>query len=409
MNAKQFWDDFTFDYVLDEPGLFADLVSIEGYKQAALNLVLPLEWSNQLDRLNRVRAVHGTTALEGNTFSEAEVDLQIGIAELEEEAANLRQRQPSKERLQILNADRAQEWVRNRFAPGTPPANVGDLLTMHRIITERSDEGHNVPGQFRAYPVQVGSQYMGGVHYGAPHDNLGELMESFIGFINDRRFASEHPVVKALLAHFFLVTIHPFGDGNGRVSRLLEAGILFQNEFNVHGFYGLSNYFYRNETEYKQLLQECRQRNPFNVSPFIKFGVRGFSEELAGINNFVKTKLNRLVYRQMIVQNYQRRLSPRRRVLNAREYNLLAFLLTATEPIDPFSDASSRQITLSELLESQYVKGAYSKVAPRTLRRELVRLATEGFIKFTRDAKNTTSTASVVELDFGAIAKYPVG
>ena len=222
MNAKQFYDDFAFEYLLDEPSLFTDLISIEGYKQAALNLVLPAEWSNQLDRLNRVRAVHGTTALEGNPFSEAEVDLQIATSEQPEMT-----RQPSKEQLQIRNADRAQEWVRQRFVPGSSPANPGDLLTMHRMITRQSDEGHNVPGQLRTYSVNVGSPDMGGIHYGAPHENLGGLIEEFIGFINSRKFQQNHPVVRALLAHFFLVTIHPFGDGNGRVSRLLEAGILF--------------------------------------------------------------------------------------------------------------------------------------------------------------------------------------
>ena len=403
MNAKQFYDDFAFEYLLDEPSLFTDLISIEGYKQAALNLVLPAEWSNQLDRLNRVRAVHGTTALEGNPFSEAEVDLQIATSEQPEMT-----RQPSKEQLQIRNADRAQEWVRQRFVPGSSPANPGDLLTMHRMITRQSDEGHNVPGQLRTYSVNVGSPDMGGIHYGAPHENLGGLIEEFIGFINSRKFQQNHPVVKALLAHFFLVTIHPFGDGNGRVSRLLEAGILFQSEYNVHGFYGLSNYFYRNEAEYKRLLQDCRRGKPFDVSPFIKFGVKGFVEELTGINNFVKAKLNRLVYRQMITQNNRKRLGPRRRVLSDREYNLLTFLLAETEPIDPFSASPSRQITLSELLESQYVKGAYSKVAPRTLRRELDRLAAAGFIKFTRDSKNAASMGSLVELDFGASAKHPI-
>ncbi len=403
MNAKQFWDDFAFEYLLDEPGLFTDLISIEGYKQAALNLVLPAEWSNQLDRLNRVRAVHGTTALEGNPFSEAEVDLQIANSEQPEMT-----RQPSKEQLQIRNADRAQEWVRQRFVPGSSPANTGDLLKMHRMITRQSDEGHNVPGQLRTYSVNVGSPDMGGIHYGAPHENLGGLIEEFIGFIDSRRFQQNHPVVKALLAHFFLVTIHPLGDGNGRVSRLLEAGILFQSEYNVHGFYGLSNYFYRNEAEYKRLLQDCRRGKPFDVSPFIKFGVKGFAEELTGINNFVKAKLNRLVYRQMISQNNRKRLGPRRRVLSDREYNLLVFLLAETEPIDPFSASPSRQITLSELLESQYIKGAYSRVAPRTLRRELIRLAAEGFIKFTRDSKNAASIDSLVELDFGASAKHPI-
>src|ERR1700694_5825060 len=96
-----------------------------------------------------------------------------------------------------------------------------------------------------------------------------------------------HPVTRALLSHFFLVTIHPFGDGNGRVSRLVEAAILFQGNYNVHGFYGLSNYFYRNERDYKTLLQKCRSAQPFDVSEFMAFGVEGFSQELKGINNFI--------------------------------------------------------------------------------------------------------------------------
>ena len=78
-----FWEDFSFDFRLDQQGLLGDLISVEGYKQAALNLMLPPEWSNKLDRLNRVRAVYGTTALEGNTLSEAEVDYQMEIVEQE--------------------------------------------------------------------------------------------------------------------------------------------------------------------------------------------------------------------------------------------------------------------------------------------------------------------------------------
>ena len=284
MNAKQFWEGFSFEYTLNQQDLFSDLIAIEGHKQAALNLMLPQEWQAQLDRLNRVRAVHGTTAIEGNPFTEAEVDLQIFGQSQGQESRHL-----SKEQLQIRNAQRAQEWVRQRFGPGSSPVNLEDLLRMHQLITEESDEGKNVPGRLRNYVVNVGSPEMGGVHYGAPDETLGELMEEFINFLHSRRFQQNHPVVKALLAHFFLVTIHPFGDGNGRVSRLLEAGILFQSEYNIHGFYGLSNYFYRNEAQYKRLLQQSRQGTPFEMTPFVQFGVRGFAEELTGINNFVKT------------------------------------------------------------------------------------------------------------------------
>ncbi len=67
------WGKPLFDYRYDSRNLFSQLVSIEAYKEAALNLVLPPDWREKLDRLNRVRAVYGTTALEGNPFTIPEI------------------------------------------------------------------------------------------------------------------------------------------------------------------------------------------------------------------------------------------------------------------------------------------------------------------------------------------------
>ncbi len=404
MDPHAFWEGFQFDCRIEEREFSGDLTAIEGYKLAALNLVLPPEWSEQLNRLNRVRAVHGTTAIEGNPLSEAEAERQI--AAVDRQANGPGDGRISKEQAQIRNAARAQAWVRERFQPGAPPAGVGDIMAMHRMVTEGSDEDHCVPGKFRTAPARVGSPDLGGVHFGAPHEDLPQLMEDFIAMLNSGRVRGWHPVIQALMAHFFLVTIHPFGDGNGRVSRLLEAGVLFRGEYNVHGFYGLSNYFYRNEAAYKSLLQQCRQTQPFDLSPFVRFGIQGFIDELTGINNFIKSKINRLVYRQMLAENRDRKSGPRRRVVNAREYDLLTFLITETEPPDPFSENPSRKVTLSELTESPYVRGAYRNVTQRTFVRELVRLFNAGFIKFTPGAE---TTESVIELDFDAIAKYRIG
>ena len=110
------------------------------------------------------------------------------------------------------------------------------------------------PAAFVPHGVQVGTAELGRVHLGAPHEDLPRLMQEFVEFVNSCRLRTEHPVVRALLAHFFLVTIHPFGNRNGRVSRLVEAAILYEGGYNVHGFYGLSNYFYRNGDEYKRRL-----------------------------------------------------------------------------------------------------------------------------------------------------------
>lgn len=394
------WADFKFEYRMNVPPLFNHLVEIEAYKEAALNLVLPPEWRDQLDRLNRVRAVYGTTALEGNPLSEAEVSHQLDLL-----SENKSQERISREQLQIRNAGRAQAWVRQRFAPGSSPLSVSDILKVHRMVTHESDEKHNVPGRFRTFSVQVGSPDMGGVHIGAPAGDLQRMMEEYVRFIDSTRLGDEHPVVQALLAHFFLVTIHPFGDGNGRVSRLVEAGILFRHGYNVHGFYGLSNYFYQNEVRYKTLLQECRKDRPFDVSSFVAFGVEGFALELKGINNFIKTKLNRVIYRNMLVRAFNKRVGRRRRLLNQREHRLLTFLLTETEPNDPFSDVPSKRIKFSELHESPYIQGAYRSLTPRTFYRELNRLGALEFITIRRD-ETATAKDWVLELNFNAIGKY---
>ena len=395
------WEKFSFDYHLDQQGLIQNLISIAAYKEASLNLVFPQEWQSQLDRLNRVRAIHGTTAIEGNPLSEAEVAQQMEY--LEQQTQNDDRKTATKEQLQIRNAGEAQAWVRRRFRPNSPPIGLRDILTMHEMITRDSDTVNNIPGKFRNFSVTVGTEDLGGVHRGAPHERLPRLMDEYIDFINSRQLEGLHSVIRALLAHFFLVTIHPFGDGNGRVSRLVEAGILFQLGYNVHGFYGLSNYFYRHEREYKSILQECRQSQPFDVTPFIRFGVAGFASELKGINNFVKAKINRLVYRTMLLRAFNKKMGPRRRLLNQREYNLLNFLLIETEPSDPFSDTPSRRIELSELQEDSYVQSAYQNVTWRTFQRELIRLGELGFIRFIRDG---AVQDWIVELDFEAISKY---
>ena len=390
------WARFRFSWRL-QGNFFPDLVQIEAYREAALNLVLPPDWSRQLDELNRIRAVHGTTALEGNPFSEEAVGEQ-----LRRQAESPDSLGPeSREQRQIRNAGRAQDWVRQRFTPGSPPIQVSDILEMHRLLTEGSDDRNNVPGRLRTHGVVVGARDLGGVHRCAPHEDVPRLMDQFVEFVASREVGAQHPVVRALLAHFFLVTIHPFGDGNGRVSRLVEAGILFQGAYNVHGFYGLSNYFYRHRDEYISLLQKSRDSQPFDLSEFTAFGIEGFRSELKGINNFIKTRMNRVMFRNALTRARNHRVGPRRWALNQREHDLLEFLVRTTEPSDPFVEEPSRRITFIELVSDPYVRTVYQRVKPRTFRREVTRLVEQGFIKAVDLEGELT-----VELDFRAIEKY---
>jgi hypothetical protein len=260
------WLKFEFDYRLDLQRVTPHILAVEAHRQAALTRVLPPQWREPSPE---------------NALSE-----------------------PTDEKLQsrIRNAANARAWVNERFGPGTPPLALADLMTMHRMVADGAT-GEYAPGALRSLPVQVGRREVGGLHMGAPTNWLPRLMNEYVQFITSERLLRLHPVIHALLAHFFLVTIHPFGDANGRVSRLLTAGTLLQRGYNVHGgFYALSDYFYLNDIKYHSLLHRCWQSPPFDLTEFVAFGMEGFVMELRSISSFIKMKLCRAVDREMLLQ-----------------------------------------------------------------------------------------------------------
>lgn len=264
------WLQFEFDYRVDLKRLTPHILAIEAQKQAALTRVLPPQWRE-------------SSLQQDSTEPSRDEKLQA----------------------QIRNAAKARMWVNERFAAGSPPLTLADLLIMHKMVADGAT-GEYVPGALRSLPVEVGRREVGGLHIGAPVNRLPRLMGEYVSFITGDRLLSLHPVIQALIAHFFLVTIHPFGDGNGRVSRLLTAAILLQRGYNVHGgFYALSDYFYLNDIKYHSMLHRCWQLPPpFDLTPFVAFGMEGFVMELRSIGSFMKMKLNRIVDRETLLASH---------------------------------------------------------------------------------------------------------
>lgn len=277
------WLQFEFDYRLDPPRLTPHLLAVEAHKPEALTRVLPPQWRESF--------------------------LMQGAEERADEQTQA----------DLRNAANARAWVNARFAAGAPPLALTDLLTMHKMMTDGATAEY-VPGVLRSLPVQVGRREVGGLHMGAPANRLPRLMDEYIGFITSDRLLALHPVVQALIAHFFLVTIHPFGNGNGRVSRLLTAGILLQRGYNVHGgFYALSDYFYLNDIKYHSMLHRCWQSPlPFDLTAFVAFGMEGLVMELRSIGSFIKMKLNRVVDRETLLAAHSAT-GPRRLRARARQ------------------------------------------------------------------------------------------
>lgn len=285
-----YWPAFDFSYRLDVSRLLPHIAAIEASRTAATLRIRPPQWSASSEETE-------------NSLP----DLSL------EQGCNLDEIFTRKRRLLFTNASRAQAWVRQRFAFGSEPMSLPDILNMHRMVAEESGIRYNSAGALRqdGRGVIVGSDTIG-YHAGAPAVKLPRLMDDYIQLINGRTLISMPPVVHALVAHFFFTAIHPFDDGNGRTSRLVAAGILFRRGYNGHGFYALSQYFYEHEEKYHKILYQTLQDPCPDLTAFLAFGMEGLALELRGINSFIKVKLHRNVEREILTPALREKMEARR-------------------------------------------------------------------------------------------------
>ncbi|WP_242478929.1 Fic family protein [Hymenobacter lapidiphilus] len=119
--------------------------------------------------------------------------------------------------------------------------------------------------------MQVVSGSMGRerVHYQAPPaDLLDEQMEQFLTWFNSS--TEMDPVLKAALAHFWFVTIHPFGDGNGRIARAIAALQLTRADGSGQRCYSMSAQIQAERQQYYDLL-ETSQRGSLDVTAWMSW------------------------------------------------------------------------------------------------------------------------------------------
>lgn len=124
---------------------------------------------------------------------------------------------------EILGLDSAMKYINATLVNRNDYIRLNDILEVHRRVLGHVDpiEG----GTFRRTQVYVGGHIPPG-----PGD-LALLMMRFEQWLNSAQALSMHPVRYAALAHYKLVHIHPFIDGNGRTSRLLMNTILMRSGY----------------------------------------------------------------------------------------------------------------------------------------------------------------------------------
>ena len=126
-------------------------------------------------------------------------------------------------------------------------------------------------GAWRTGPMQVVSGPLGRerVHYDAPPaEGLDAQMQQFLVWFNADQGLD--PVLKAGLAHFWFVTIHPFDDGNGRIARAIADLQLTRADGTGQRCYSMSAQIQVERQAYYDLL-ESSQRGPLDLTPWLEW------------------------------------------------------------------------------------------------------------------------------------------
>jgi len=223
------------------------------------------------------RGVQATTAIEGNTLSDQEVhDIVVkGSADVPE-SREYQQREVQNVLAAVRDIDRAlREGVNLTI-------DCRRLCALNfQVLDGIPDKPEVRPGHLREHDVAAGP-------YKAPHwTEMPEMVERFSRWLKElrsdvtessrREDRFTNAVLTAVLAHLYIAWIHPFGNGNGRLARLIEVQIL--SESGVVPLVAtnlLSDHYNKTRSAYYLALDEAQR----DVGAFITYAIQGFSDEL---------------------------------------------------------------------------------------------------------------------------------
>ena len=187
-------------------------------KKNLLDKYRPLDAAlvRNLDDWFRIELTYTSNAIEGNTLSRRETALVV------EKGLTVGGKYLI-EHLEAANHAHALDWVKNKITHNPQQISEKDILLIHDMILKGIDTGN--AGQYRKVAVRIsGSTVV------LPNPlKVPDLMSDFTDYLNG--VLDIHPIELAAEAHYRLVTIHPFVDGNGRTARLLMNMILLMQGY----------------------------------------------------------------------------------------------------------------------------------------------------------------------------------
>lgn len=215
----------------------------------------------RLRKITRIQSVYSSLKIEANSLP---IDTITAILNGREVIG------PAEEIREAENAFRAYDRI-----AGFDPFRLQDLLQMHAVLMDGlcSDAGTFRKGREGVFSGDT-------CIYMAPEpDAVPGLMRDLLEWMNMAR-GSVHPAVIACAAHYELVFIHPFSDGNGRLARLWQMAILSSWK-PLFRYVPIENSIQQHQQDYYDVIDRCNHAE--TITEFIEFILEMTDDALAGL------------------------------------------------------------------------------------------------------------------------------
>ena len=284
----------------------------------------------------------------------------------------------SMQQLSLVHID-VQKYLESTLDRSSKPYSVEKILEIHKVFYSKEEmkyalnikngdlEVEMIPGKLREGYVRVGQ------HVPPKSDELQSYFNQFETLYNQSIHSSHTmKLIYALCSHHRLTYIHPFYDGNGRVSRLYLDYLLFHSDIQGYGLWNISRGLARNQNDYKKYLAKADEqyrgysdgRGPLTLKgleTFLEFMLDIALDQVLFMSQYLKldsmaTKIKAFV--ELSQKNLLHNVKP----LPKESYKLLEYLLihgevTRGEAQEVLGVSAPKAISIvKELLEEDYLQ-----------------------------------------------------
>ena len=218
--------------------------------------------SPKLRKENRIKTIHSSLSIEGNTLTEEQITALI---------ENKRIIGPEKDVNEVLNAIRVYKQL-DSFDPKLSKSFLkAHEILMNGLVPEN--------GKYRKKGVGI----MAGnriAHMAPPAENVPHLMNDLFSYL---KASKEIALIKSCVFHYEMEFIHPFIDGNGRMGRLWQTLILMK-EYPVFEFIPFENIIHKTQSNYYHALSQSDKSG--NSTPFMEYMLNVINDSLYKMLDF---------------------------------------------------------------------------------------------------------------------------